>query len=162
VELNTPGGENVPPWSEDANSPFESPDGSELTAALGSDYDIIRIHAKSAHSSGGGVIIHRLQVNGDTGQNYQAREGDGASSTQDSWKFFGVDDGETGFSTATLTTGAAFGSAITFAPEPNPVNASAVVAGENETIGPDINSITVTSDSANIDSLKMRVYGVSV
>jgi len=68
---------NVPEWEEDPNSPVSDASGSvsSIQVTLADTYDVVRVVAKGDYS--GDFANLQIQVNGDTGTNYNARDTDG-------------------------------------------------------------------------------------
>jgi len=71
---------NEPDWTEDGNSPFSVTSTEDPTYTLASSYDLIWVLIGDIDGMGGGATLG-LQVNGDTGTNYNYLSADGTQTT---------------------------------------------------------------------------------
>lgn len=140
---------NVPSWEEDANSPLTSSNSTSATYTVSGDYDIYTLISDPSNTG-----YFKLQLNGDTGDNYDWRADDGTKTT-------GVDHIQV---PRCPTRGQ-----ILIVPSSNEISTAHVVGGSytgegvggtNDTVNSPLTSFTLSDSSQR--STTVRVYGMNL
>jgi len=164
IQMQTPGG-NVPNWQEDSASPFSFSDSATSQVTLGSSYDFVKVFIEIKPASGTSASVS-LQVNGDTGTNYDQINIDASTTTgRSDWLLAdGLDEsvdravtGELFFDAAAQTT--LFYNQLAF--DDREFTTGLCDRGGNENTTGSLSSFTVQSSGGGFN-ITGRVYGLNL
>jgi hypothetical protein len=140
-------------YDEDDNSPIDVSSTSSTTYSVAGTYDeIVLLSRRSA-----GLAFDEVQVNGDTGSNYENVRNDDSSTTADRW----TPIPRLAYSGPTFITGGD-GTRITISPTSSGTSTGQTVGGQNTSITPPINQITLSDSFDGSRDAFIRVYGRSI
>lgn len=155
----TTGEPNVPDWTEDANSPQVDTGVTSSTYSLSSTFDHVLILVQLENKTSNTVATD-LRINGDAGNNYDARFVDGSSASgQDGIpSFIRVPGGAA--QTKTWTFPGRFSGRFQAGFSPASTNSFAAVAGVNANVSSPLTSVTLADAIGNNFDIRWQVYGI--
>jgi len=154
---------NTPDWTEDPGSPAATTSGSSVTLTLSNTYDLVLCHAKCIGGSGNFANLD-LQINGDTGTNYNAYTVTGVKSTGDSRWASAIRSNGGGEPRGMFLLSGRWGNGAGYksmglAHDPT---AGIAVYGWNKNVTSPLDSITLTAGGTTLDSIELEAYGRDV